>query len=245
MSGVQTPPRNRTLLWVGLGLLLILVLQGAAILAAPEAPWTQALDDAWRAAVGAGPDDAVATGPIAMLFQEIGAIPGFALMMLILPAALAIVGRWRSMLFVIAAQLAGPGLVSQLAKNIVDRPRPAEDAAAGLFGPLVMVDHGSFPSGHSMSMGVIIVTIFALIPPTRRTWRIVWAVISVLLTMGMIWQRTLINAHWFSDTVVGILAGMGVALVLWWAFWPWLNRDYGRRPWFLKPVQAPATASAA
>ena len=33
----------------------------------------------------------------------------------------------------------------------VDRPRPVDDLANGLLGPLFPVDHGSFPSGHAVS----------------------------------------------------------------------------------------------
>ena len=73
----------------------------------------------------------------------------------------------------------------------------------------------------------------------------IWTVLSALLALGMIWQRTLINAHWLSDSIVGILAGLGVGFILWWAFWPWLNRDYGRRPWFLTRTGAAAPAASA
>jgi undecaprenyl-diphosphatase len=149
--------------------------------------------------------------------------------LIVVPLLLAAFGRWRSALFVVALHFVGPGLVSQLAKNLVDRPRPAADEAAGLYGPLFTVDHGSFPSGHTVSMGIMVVAILALIPPTRRAWRAAWCVVGVLLSVGMVAQRTLINAHWFFDAVSGLVAGIGVALVLWYAFWPWLNRDYRRR----------------
>ncbi|MNJ04708.1 hypothetical protein D3C73_1655920 [compost metagenome] len=48
----------------------------------------------------------------------------------------------------------------------------------------------------------------------------------------MVWQRTLINAHWLSDTLFGLVAGVAGALLVWWAFWPLLQRDYGRPVWF-------------
>lgn len=236
--------RPRALLWTGIALLTVFVAQGIAVAVNPTQPWTQGLDDTWRGMTGVGPDSDVAFGALSSLFQNIGGLPGLATAMLIVPAILALVGRWRTMLFVIAVQFAGPGLVSQLAKNIVSRPRPTEDPAAGLFGPLVMVDHGSFPSGHAMSMGVIVVTVLALIPPAYRRARAIWIAVSVLLSAGMIWQRTLINAHWLSDALIGVTTGIGVALILWWAFWPWLQRDYGRRPWFLRRT-TPAHAAAA
>ena len=65
----------------------------------------------------------------------------------------------------------------------------------------------------------------ALIPPARR-W--IWWIAGALLSAGMVWQRTLINAHWFSDTLAGLAAGAGATLVLWWAFAPLLEKDRGK-----------------
>lgn len=230
----QVPPtsarRPRALLWTSLALFGVFALLAAGVLAAPESPWTQALDDAWRGLLGVGPDSVLPGSVVALLFQNLGALPGFALMMLLLPLGLVAAGRWRSALFVIAVQLAGPGLLSQLTKNLVDRPRPAADEAAGLFGPLVMVDHGSFPSGHAVSTATVIVTVLALIPASAVWARRVWLVLSVLLAAGIVWQRTLINAHWFSDTVAGLIGGIAISLLLWWAFEPWLRRDRAHRP---------------
>ncbi|WP_133192772.1 phosphatase PAP2 family protein [Microbacterium sp. TPD7012] len=241
-AGSSTRPvtvaRPRWMPWTALGLLVAFVALALGVLAAPDAPWTQALDDLWRGAVGVGPDSWVPAFALAQLFQHLGQLPGAVLMMILLPLVLVLVGRWRSALFVIAVQLAGPGLLSQLTKNLVDRPRPAEDTVAGLFGPLVQVDHGSFPSGHSVSMAAIIITVLALIPASAVWTRRIWIVLGVLLAAGMVWQRTLINAHWFTDTCAGLIGGAAVAVLLWWAFLPWLRRDHDRRAWFLRKVEA-------
>ncbi len=241
-AGSSTRPvtvvRPPWMLWTALGLLIVFIALALGVLAAPDAPWSQALDDLWRGLVGVGPDSWLPAFALAQLFQHLGQLPGAVLMMILLPLALVLVGRWRSALFVIAVQLAGPGLLSQLTKNLVDRPRPVEDTVAGLFGPLVQVDHGSFPSGHSVSMAAIIITVLALIPASAVWARRIWIVLGILLAAGMVWQRTLINAHWFSDTCAGLIGGTAVAVLLWWAFLPWLRRDHERRVWFLRKADA-------
>lgn len=233
-AAVPRQPRTRGLLITGLILLVVVCAQAMAVAANPNAPWTQGFDDAWRSMVGVSPESGAYTWFIPMFFQNLGQLPGFVACLLLLPIALAVIGRWRSALFVLAVQLSAPGLVSQLLKNTVNRPRPAADEAAGLFGPLFMVDHGSFPSGHAVSAGALAVILAALIPAVSRGARITILVIGLFLVVGMIWQRTLVNAHWVSDAVAGIFAGVGVALLLWWAFEPWLRRDRFRRPWFLR-----------
>ncbi|WP_350351178.1 phosphatase PAP2 family protein [Microbacterium sp. A8/3-1] len=241
-AGIRTRPvkvvRPRRMLWIALGLLVVFVALALGVLAAPDAPWSQALDDGWRRFAGVGPESWLPGFALAQLFQHLGQLPGVVLMMLLLPLVLVLLGRWRSALFVIAVQLAGPGLLAQLTKNLVDRPRPTEDTVAGLFGPLVQVDHGSFPSGHSVSMAAIIITVLALIPASAVWARRIWIAIGVLLAVGMVWQRTLINAHWFTDTCAGLIGGAAVAVLLWWAFLPWLRRDHDRRVWFLRKAQA-------
>jgi undecaprenyl-diphosphatase len=229
------------MLWTALGLLAVFVALAIGVLAAPDAPWSQGLDDLWRSGIGVGPESTLPGFALAQLFQNLGQLPGAVLMMILLPLVLVLIGRWRSALFVIAVQLSGPGLLSQLTKNLVDRPRPAEDVAGGLFGPLVQVDHGSFPSGHSVSMAAIIITVLALIPASAVWVRRVWIVLGVLLAVGMVWQRTLINAHWFTDTCAGLIGGAAVAVLLWWAFLPWLRRDQERRMWFLRAGRRQAT----
>ncbi|MGL3151681.1 phosphatase PAP2 family protein [Microbacterium sp. A82] len=225
--------RPAALLGWALGLTAVLVVMGLLIAIDAEHPFTQTVDDGWRALVGASPDSAVYQQPLAMFFQQLGAEAGGLFMLILLPATLALVGRWRSALFFFAACLTGLGLYSQVMKNLVDRPRPSADQVSGLFGPLFEVDHGSFPSGHSVAAGVLVVGVLALIPHSCRTLRIGWAILGGLILVGMIWQRTLINAHWLSDAVTGVMAGAGAALLIWWAFWPWVQKDYGRPVWFL------------
>ncbi|UUT34713.1 phosphatase PAP2 family protein [Microbacterium elymi] len=231
------------LLWWSIGLFAAFALMGVLIAVNPGSPFTQPLDDWWRGVIGASPDSGLYRTALPMLFQELGQIGGAILTMIVIPAALAIMGRWRSMLFFLSTSLVGALLFAQTMKNLVDRPRPAADAALGLYAPLFQVDHGSFPSGHAVTAGALVFGIAALIPASRHIARRTWWIIGALLMIGMIWQRTLINAHWLSDTVVGLAAGASAALLMWWAFWPLIRSDYGRPVWFLhrSTSTAPAT----
>lgn len=220
--------------------MLAFALFGIAVAADVEHPVTKPLDDAWRALVGAGPGTDDVDWALPMLFQHLGELPGAVLTLLLIPIWLCIVRRWRSALFFLTAELVGNFGVSQLTKRLVDRPRPADDLANGLFGPLFPVDHGSFPSGHAVSTGILVVGVAALLPPAKR---LVWWIVGALLVVGMVWQRTLINAHWFSDAVFGIVGGASATLIIWWAFWRLLERDYGK-PLFRRRIEAPANEGA-
>jgi membrane-associated phospholipid phosphatase len=215
------------LLVTGLLGLVIVVAYGIHVAVDPADPLTQGPDDAWRAHNGAR---TLVMSPLVMLFQQLGRWPGVGLIAVVIPAVLTVRGRWRSGLFLILGYGIVPYAVCFVLKNLVDRPRPAPDAALGLPGPLVSVDHGSYPSGHSIVVGSMIVAITVLIPWGRRTipWaRVTWWALGVLLAVGMIWQRTLVNAHFLSDTVAGLLLGASCAAIVWWVMKPWVLRAPG------------------
>lgn len=220
--------RPSALLWWALALLAVFVLMGFAVAADPSSPFPQPLDDWWRSVNGVSPDSGAYTWFLPMFFQYLGEAPGALVTGLLIPVLLALAGRWRSAVFFFAVIVLGPGLISQVGKNLVDRPRPAAVEGAGLYGPLFSVDHGSFPSGHCVLAAAVVFAIAALIPASRTRARSIWWAVGVAVMVGMMWQRTLINAHWLSDTMIGLVAGAAAALLLQWAFWPWLQSDHGR-----------------
>jgi len=107
--------------------------------------------------------------------------------------------RWAALFFTVATVLSA-GIV-QLLKGIVGRPRP-EDI-------LVTADFGSFPSGHSANAATMAVTLGIIF---ARTWVWFWGVVYTLL---MMLSRTYLGAHWISDTIGGLLIGVGVAIIVW------------------------------
>lgn len=229
--------RPRGLLIGGIVATAAFVLFGLGVMLGVTDVLVRPIDDAWRQLVGGHAADGLHLSWPAMFFQQLGHVPGGTLMVIVIPLVLIALGRWRSALFFWALCATTIGLYSQGMKNLVNRARPEADESLGLEGPLYWVDSGSYPSGHAIMVTALVIGVLALLPPAARRLRAAWLVISVLLLAGMAWQRTLINAHWFSDVVFGIVAGIGGGLLMWWAFWPWLQRDHrlplrllGRRP---------------
>ena len=232
-----TAARSRPQLIVALTGLAVFALFAFLVSLDPTRPFIQGLDDAWRRQVGTatGPENA----PLPMFFQHLGQGPGILVLGILIPVALLVVRRWRTALFFFTGFFFST-LVAQVVKNLVNRPRPAEDLTAELYGPLFRVDHGSLPSGHSVTAGFAVVAIAALIPVARRR---LWWIVGTLIALGMIWQRTFINAHWLSDAIIGITVGMCTAALVWWLFTPLLARDAGKPARRTTPTPAPAAAS--
>lgn len=118
--------------------------------------------------------------------------------------------RWRGGLFFLAASGVSAAFV-QLLKTIFGRVRP-EDM-------LVISDHGSYPSGHTANAATIAVVAVILWP---RLWV---ALLGAAWVFAMAFSRTQVHAHWLSDTVGGVLAGAGMALVVAAAFTLPLERE--------------------
>lgn len=111
---------------------------------------------------------------------------------------------WTASYYLIATVL-GAGLV-QVLKHLFGRARPEEI--------LVHSDFGSYPSGHAANAAVMAAVLFIVFP---RVWV---AVAGAVYTALMMLSRNYLGAHWLSDTVGGVLLGVGVALVLWAALGP-------------------------
>ena len=118
---------------------------------------------------------------------------------LVILAALLIVRRWRAAVFVVVSLLASVAVV-QLLKSLFGRARPEE--------MLVISDYGSFPSGHTANAATMAVIAMLLFP---RIWVLL---LGVLWTIAMAFSRTLLSVHWLSDTIGGMLVGVGTVLIV-------------------------------
>lgn len=138
------------------------------------------------------------------LSYVMNALGGNLLGILVVPALITIVlllikRPWAATYF-LAATLASAGLV-QLLKKSFGRERPEEI--------LVNTDFGSFPSGHVANAATMAVILGIIFP---RLW--VWLAGAAYVAL-MMFSRTYLGAHWLSDTIGGVLLGVGVAIAVW------------------------------
>jgi undecaprenyl-diphosphatase len=77
--------------------------------------------------------------------------------------------------------------------------------------PIVVTVGPSFPSGHAVATASIAVALVLALQhagPQRRKWEVLAAAAAFVMALS----RVYLNAHWFSDTVAGVLLGTGIAL---------------------------------
>ena len=121
---------------------------------------------------------------------------------------------WRFHRPVAAVALVMTGLVSllvrSLVKDVLARPRPGAgfSTATG----------GSFPSGHTAGAAFLAGAAIVLL---ARAWV---AVAAVAYTVVVGATRIVLNVHWVSDVVGGVLLGATFALLL-----PWAQTQIGER----------------
>lgn len=109
---------------------------------------------------------------------------------------------WAALYWTLAVGLSGGAV--QIVKHLFGRARPLDI--------LVVSDYGSFPSGHTANAATMAVVLGIVL---RRVW--VW-IAGLVYTILMLLSRTYLGAHWLTDTIGGVLLGVGVAVVLWTPF---------------------------
>ena len=120
----------------------------------------------------------------------------------------------RVILFLLAT-IELSGVLAQIAKDLVDRPRPVGAMAASA--------SSAFPSGHAIAamVGVLaLLTVFAgMFSHRTRSWMIV---LGVMLVLSVSFGRLALNVHYPSDVIAGWALGY-----LWYLGWLLVIRPVG------------------
>lgn len=113
-----------------------------------------------------------------------------------------------------AAQLAvaagGAHLLTETAKALIGRPRPAVIPA------LVEAVGSSYPSGHAVAAAALYVTLAFLASRylVSRKQRILLCVFTAIVVAGVAFSRVYLGVHYASDVVSGVCLGAAWALLL-------------------------------
>jgi membrane-associated phospholipid phosphatase len=205
----MTPRRDPRLLIAGALLTGLPFLFGLLLVTGPILPAVSHLDESWQR-WAAGSFDGGFGYRLAMVLNIFGRPEG-KLVAVGITITLLVLRRWWAVAFYWTG-IALAALASQGLKNLVDRARPE--------GTMVLVDHGSLPSGHVVQAASLVVMLAALLPASARRY---WLIFGGCYTVAMMWSRTYLRAHWLTDTIAGLSAGVGVGLLCCWAFAPLLR----------------------
>jgi membrane-associated phospholipid phosphatase len=109
----------------------------------------------------------------------------------------------------VLASVAGAGLIANIFKRLIGRPRPVLFEEYGLFdfNPLMYAsEYESFPSGHATVCGALFTALALLLPRFR------WPLLLVGLYLAF--TRVFVGAHYASDVLVGFGWGTWFAFLM-------------------------------
>jgi membrane-associated phospholipid phosphatase len=132
--------------------------------------------------------------------------------------------RRRQALFLVTSAVVGL-VVNNVAKALVGRTRPQFD------GAVVHEFGNSFPSGHAMNSTVVYGSLVVLIwslAGARRT-RIASLVAATTVVAAIATSRVVLEVHYMSDVIAGIVLGTALVLASAAAFTTW-QHEGGQLP---------------
>lgn len=120
-------------------------------------------------------------------------------------------GRGLTLALIITFLLAG--LINLIVKWIVARPRPFE-ASENILN-LGGEEGFSFPSGHSLSSGVIATFLFYGLMTSKlgKGSKIAGGICICLYPPIIAFSRMVLGVHYLTDTIAGIILGVSLAIV--------------------------------
>lgn len=192
---------------IGASLVLASVILGAVILLTGNKPFL--FDGVWNSWLDSWHVPAVTTFALVMSWLGGGWFGIFAV-----PIAgallLFLLRRPWSAVFFLSAEIVSAAAV-QVLKHVFGRARPEEI--------IIVSDYGSFPSGHTANAATLAVAFFVLFP---RLWV---AIIGAAWIVLMALARTIVHAHWLSDTLGGAMIGAGAVLIVAAVVWPLIAKE--------------------
>ena len=115
------------------------------------------------------------------------------------------------MAYFAAASVVGGTVLSELLKDLFNRPRPE------IVPHLVYASNSSFPSGHSMVSSVTYLTLAALLARSHERKRIKsFFLLMAALVIALVGvTRVYLGVHWPTDVLAGWMAGSVWAMLCW------------------------------
>lgn len=181
----------------GLAALALAFLLGALVVLRAKTPYS--IDTEWMDELLEHRNTFWEVPALAMNYIGAGILGVFVIPILIIVVFLVLKRPWAALFYLIATVVSS-GVV-QLLKHLFGRARP-EDM-------LVTSDFGSFPSGHVANAATMAAVFIILFP---KLW--VW-IAGAAYTIAMLLSRTYLGAHWLTDTIGGLLLGVGATVVVW------------------------------
>lgn len=142
--------------------------------------------------------------PVTIIITQFGS----ALLLIILTVVLAIIIKDKKISFSIFLNLILVGLINQILKHIVQRPRPTEYR--------IIDEKGySFPSGHSMASvafyGFLVYLIYKKVKKPKLKWILILLLSILIILIGS--SRIYLGVHYTSDVLAGFFVSTSYLLV--------------------------------
>lgn len=196
-SAIVSSPRARTtVLVVGIVATLAFITLRLVVAASDHEPL--AIDIRWHDLMG------LDRSAVWIFVAWVPAIVGGTIGMIVIGVLLVALFAWRRRrgdAATLATAMVAVVAIGATMAAIIGRTRPEDSLAESVAT--------SFPSGHTAVATTVCIVLGLLL---RRWW--VW-ILGAVWVLTMMWSRTYLHAHWYSDVVAGLLEGIAVATFVW------------------------------